>query len=84
MEYRTIKASEGKVFRRISDGVVFGKEINHEINVSLHIAQHLSAPFLSVAEGCNGGNRGKKRWLIQLVHFEPRVETATYFTIGND
>ena len=27
-EYRTIKASEGKVFRRISDGVVFGKEIN--------------------------------------------------------
>ena len=28
MEYRTIKASEGKVFRRISDGVVFGKEIN--------------------------------------------------------
>ena len=28
MEYRTIKASEGKVFRRRSDGVVFGKEIN--------------------------------------------------------
>lgn len=28
MEYITIKASEGKVFRRISDGVVFGKEIN--------------------------------------------------------
>ena len=28
MEYRTIEASEGKVFRRISDGVVFGKEIN--------------------------------------------------------
>ena len=28
MEDRIIKASEGKVFRRISDGVVFGKEIN--------------------------------------------------------
>ena len=28
MEYRTIEASEGKVFRRRSDGVVFGKEIN--------------------------------------------------------
>lgn len=28
MEYRTIKASEGKVFRRISDGFIFGKEIN--------------------------------------------------------
>ena len=28
MEYRTIKASEGKVFRRISDGFILGKEIN--------------------------------------------------------
>ena len=27
MEHITIKASEGKVFRRISDGVVFGNEI---------------------------------------------------------
>lgn len=28
MEDKIIVASEGKVFRRISDGVVFGKEIN--------------------------------------------------------
>ena len=28
MEERTIKASEGKGFRRISDGFIFGKEIN--------------------------------------------------------
>ena len=28
MEDRIIKASEGKVFRRISDGFIFGKEIN--------------------------------------------------------
>lgn len=28
MEDITIKASEGKVFRRISDGFIFGKEIH--------------------------------------------------------
>ena len=28
MEERIIKASEGKVFRRKSDGFIFGKEIN--------------------------------------------------------
>ena len=28
MENRIITASEGKVFRRISDGLIFGKEIN--------------------------------------------------------
>ena len=28
MENRIIKASEGKVFRRISDGFIFGKEIH--------------------------------------------------------
>ena len=28
MEDRIIKASEGKVFRRISDGFIFGKEIH--------------------------------------------------------
>ena len=28
MEERIIKASEGKVFRRISDGFIFGKEIH--------------------------------------------------------
>ena len=28
MEERVIKASEGKVFRRISDGFIFGKEIH--------------------------------------------------------
>ena len=27
MEDRIIKASEGKVFRRISDGFIFGREI---------------------------------------------------------
>lgn len=27
MEHITIKASDGKVFRRISDGVIFGNEI---------------------------------------------------------
>ena len=27
MEHITIKASEGKVFRRIADGVIFGNEI---------------------------------------------------------
>lgn len=27
MEHTTIKASEGKVFRRIADGVIFGNEI---------------------------------------------------------
>lgn len=27
MEHITIKASEGKVFRRISDGAIFGNEI---------------------------------------------------------
>ena len=28
MQDRIIKASEGKVFRRISDGFIFGNEIN--------------------------------------------------------
>ena len=28
MEDRIIKASEGKIFRRISDGFILGKEIN--------------------------------------------------------
>lgn len=28
MEERIIKAGEGKVFRRITDGFIFGKEIN--------------------------------------------------------
>ena len=28
MEERILKASKGKVFRRISDGFIFGKEIN--------------------------------------------------------
>ena len=27
MEHITIKASEGKVFRRIADGVIFGNEV---------------------------------------------------------
>ena len=30
MEHITIKASEGKVFRRIADGVIFGNEITKD------------------------------------------------------
>lgn len=49
MENKIIKASEGKVFRRISDGVIFGKEISlgytHYIN-----GEKLKEPLLELPE----------------------------------
>ena len=49
MEERIIKAGEGKVFRRISDGFIFGKEINlgytHYLN-----GERLEEPLLEVPE----------------------------------
>ena len=49
MEYRTIKASEGKVFRRISDGFIFGKEIN--LGYTHYISgKKLEEPLLELPE----------------------------------
>ena len=49
MEYRTIKASEGKVFRRISDGFIFGKEIN--LGYTHYIGgKKLTEPLLELPE----------------------------------
>ena len=49
MEERIIKASEGKVFRRISDGFIFGKEIHlgytHYLN-----GEKLEEPLLELPE----------------------------------
>ena len=49
MENKIIKASEGKVFRRISDGVIFGKEISlgytHYLN-----GEKLNEPLLELPE----------------------------------
>ena len=49
MEDRIIKASEGKVFRRISDGFIFGKEIHlgymHYIG-----GKKLDEPFMALPE----------------------------------
>ena len=49
VEDRIIKASEGKVFRRISDGSIFGKEINlgytHYLN-----GKKLEEPLLELPE----------------------------------
>ena len=49
MEERIIKASEGKVFRRISDGFIFGKEIHlgytHYLN-----GKKLEEPLLELPE----------------------------------
>ena len=49
MEDRIIKASEGKVFRRISDGFIFGKEIHlgytHYLN-----GKKLEVPLLELPE----------------------------------
>ena len=49
MEERIIKASEGKVFRRISDGFIFGNEINlgytHYLN-----GKKLEEPLLELPE----------------------------------
>lgn len=49
MEDRIIKASEGKVFRRISDGFIFGKEIN--LGYAYYIGgKKLDEPLLEVPE----------------------------------
>ena len=49
MEKRVIKASEGKVFRRISDGFVFGNEINLGYTYYLN-GKKLDEPLLELAE----------------------------------
>lgn len=49
MENKIIKASEGKVFRRISDGVIFGKEINLGYTYYLN-GEKLKEPLLELPE----------------------------------
>ena len=49
MEDRIIKASEGKVFRRISDGFIFGKEIHLGYTYYLGGGK-LGEPLLEVPE----------------------------------
>ena len=49
MEERIIKASEGKVFRRISDGFIFGKEINLGYTYYLG-GEKLEEPLLELPE----------------------------------
>ena len=49
MEERIIKASEGKVFRRISDGFIFGKEINLGYTYYLN-GKKLEEPLLELPE----------------------------------
>ena len=49
MEYRTIKASEGKVFRRISDGFIFGNEIHLGYTYYLG-GKKLEEPLLELPE----------------------------------
>ena len=49
MENRIIKASKGKVFRRISDGFIFGKEIN--LGYTHYIGgKRLEEPLLELPE----------------------------------
>ena len=49
MEDRIIKASEGKVFRRISDGFIFGEEIN--LGYTYYIGgEKLEEPLLELPE----------------------------------
>ena len=49
MEERIIKASEGKVFRRISDGFIFGKEIT--LGYTQYIGgEKLEEPLLELPE----------------------------------
>ena len=49
MEDRIIKAQEGKVFRRISDGFIFGKEIN--LGYTYYIGgKKLEEPLLELPE----------------------------------
>ena len=49
MKERMIKASEGKVFRRISDGFIFGKEINLGYTYYLG-GKKLEEPLLELPE----------------------------------
>ena len=49
MEDRIIKASEGKVFRRISDGFIFGKEIHLSYTHYLG-GEKLEEPLLELPE----------------------------------
>lgn len=49
MEDRIIKASEGKVFRRISDGFIFGKELNLGYTYYLG-GKKLEEPLLELPE----------------------------------
>ena len=49
MEYRTIKASEGKVFRRISDGFIFGNEVSLGYTYYLN-GEKLEEPLLELPE----------------------------------
>ena len=49
MEDRIIKASEGKVFRRISDGFIFGNEINLGYTYYLN-GKKLDKPLLELPE----------------------------------
>lgn len=49
MEDRIIVASEGKVFRRISDGFIFGKEIH--LGYTYYIGEEkLEEPLLELPE----------------------------------
>lgn len=49
MENKIIKASEGKVFRRISDGFIFGNEINLDYTHYLN-GKKLDKPLLELPE----------------------------------
>ena len=49
MENKIIKASEGKVFRRISDGFIFGNEINLGYTYYLN-GEKLEEPLLELSE----------------------------------
>ena len=49
MEDKIIKASEGKVFRRISDGFIFGKEIHLGYTYYLG-GKKLETPLLELPE----------------------------------
>ena len=49
MENKIIKASEGKVFRRISDGFIFGNEINLGYTYYLG-GKKLQEPLLELPE----------------------------------
>ena len=49
MEERVIKAGEGKVFRRISDGFIFGNEISLGYTYYLN-GKKLEEPLLELLE----------------------------------